>query len=144
MPASRRPLLPATFRGVAAAWLHRRLSDHVGLASAAEDLARVAGPEAGRELQRSLVELAEARRQWEQRVREGSGIGTAEQPVLGSGARSGHEVTTTEAADLLGVSPELVRRWCRDGRLAARRPGGSWLIDRGSVLDLLDARRSAA
>lgn len=31
---------------------------------------------------------------------------------------------TSEVADLLGVSPETVRRWCDDGRLASERDAG--------------------
>lgn len=145
----RRPLLPATFRGVSAVWLLRRLREQVDLTSAPADLARVAGESAGRELAYSLAELQEAVAQWEERVRArqrgaGSGIGTAEQQSAESPARSGHELTTTEAAALLGVSDGIVRRWCRDERLVARRSGGSWLIDSGSVGDLRDARRGAA
>ncbi|WP_420898954.1 helix-turn-helix domain-containing protein [Janibacter melonis] len=146
----RRPLLPATFRGVSAVWLRRRLAESVDLASAPADLARAANSEqAGRALAYSLAELDEACRQWEERVRArqseaGSGAGTAEQPESGSLARSGHELTTTEAAALLGVSDGIVRRWCREGRVRARRSGGSWLIDSGSVGDLRDARRGAA
>lgn len=140
-PIPRRPLLPATFRGVAAVWLHRRLSDHVDLRSAPADLARVAGEAAGQELAHSLAELAEASRQWTERA--GSAPGTAEQPEPDAGPRSTHEITTADAADLLGCSSGLVRRWCRDGRLPARRLGGSWCIQRGAVLDLHDARRAA-
>lgn len=146
-PPPRRPLLPATFRGVSAAWLWRRVSDHVSLSSVAADLARVAGEDAGRELSRSLAELEEAARQWSEWAaanRSGSAIGTAEPADSEPAARSSHEISTTEAAGLLGVSDAMVRRWCRDGRLVARRPAGSWLVGRGSVLDLLDARRSAA
>lgn len=147
-PRPRPPLLPATFRGVSAVWLRRRLAEHVDLASAPADLARATGNEmAGRALAHSLAELDEACRQWEAREirarqREaGSGSGTAEQPASTERARSRHELTTTEAAELLGVSEGLVRRWCRTERLIARRSGRSWLIDRGSAEDLLDARR---
>lgn len=145
-PSPRRPPLPATFRGVAAVWLWRRVKDQASGAPAALVMAG-ASQEDAQDLARSLAELREAARQWDERVRGragGSDPGTAEHLDSGSGARSSHEVTTTEAATLLGVSDSIVRRRCRDGRLVARRPGGSWLIDRGSVLDLLDAQRSAA
>lgn len=141
----RRPLLPATFRGVSAVWLWRRVKDQAGGAPAA--LAAVAGEQAGRELEWSLVELREAARQWEERVaqdRAGSVSGTAEQRSAEPEAGSSHELTTTQAAALLGVSDGIVRRWCREGRIVAVRRGRSWVIDRGSVGDLLDARRSAA
>lgn len=110
-------------------------------------MAAVAGERAAWELACSLAELEEAARQWAAYEREngaGSGSGTAEPVVSGSAARSSHELTTVEAAALLGVSDSIVRRHCRAGVLSARRIGRSWLIDRGSVLDLLDARRSAA
>lgn len=144
-PVPRRPLLPATFRRVPAVWLWRQVKDQAAGAPAA--VAAVAGAQAGRELAYSLAELEEAARQWSDHVRAdaaGSVGGTAEQVDSGTAARSGHELTTTEAAALLGVSDGIVRRWCRDGRLPARRSGRAWLIDRGSVGDLLDARRSAA
>ncbi|WP_433954652.1 helix-turn-helix domain-containing protein [Janibacter indicus] len=144
-PLPRRPLLPATFRGVAAVWLWRRVKDQAGGAPAA--LAAVAGEQAGRELEWSLVELREAARQWEERFREveGSGSGTAELVSAEPDARSGYELlTTAQAADVLGVSDGMVRRWCRDGVLAAGRRGGSWVVERGSVLDLRDERRDAA
>lgn len=118
-------------------WLYRRLSDRVDLANAPADLARVAGPDAGRELAMSLAELAEAARQWTERS---SAIGTTEHPPPGDGPRSRHELTTHQAAATLGVSDALVRRYCRDGRLPARRLGGAWLIERAPVLELRDAR----
>lgn len=42
-------------------------------------------------------------------------------------------VTTAEAGQLLGCSTSLVRRWCRTGRLPARRAAGGWLIDRNAI-----------
>lgn len=144
-PVPRRPLLPATFRGVAAVWLWRRVKEDAKGAPAAVRAAG-ASEQAVRELACSLAELEEAARQWAERFREveGSGSGTAELVSAEPDARSGHELTTTEAAALLGVSDSLVRRWCREGRLVAVQRGGLWVIDRGSVGDLLDARRSAA
>ncbi|WP_428832166.1 helix-turn-helix domain-containing protein [Janibacter terrae] len=127
-----------------AVWLWRRVKDVAPGAPAA--LAAVAGAQAATELAMMLAELREAARQWEELAREdaGSVSGTAEQPSAEPRAGSGHELTTTQAAALLGVSDGIVRRWCRDGRLVAARRGRSWVIDRGSVGDLLDARRSAA
>lgn len=34
-----------------------------------------------------------------------------------------------EAADLVGVSPEYVRRLCRTGRVRCHRAGREWLVD---------------
>lgn len=46
------------------------------------------------------------------------------------GARSGHAdtYTATEAAERWGVTPSLVRRYCRDGRVRAVKDGGGWSI----------------
>ncbi|MBM7091038.1 helix-turn-helix domain-containing protein [Streptomyces sp. S12] len=63
----------------------------------------------------------------------GSGAGTA-----GEGAASVGEVTAADAAELLGCSPRYVRRLAGSGRVAARRAGPVWLIDRAS----LDAYRT--
>lgn len=46
-------------------------------------------------------------------------------------------IGTSNAANSLGVSESMVRRLCRNGRLAAVRERGSWQIDPVS----LDARR---
>ena len=43
------------------------------------------------------------------------------------------ELSTAEAGDVLQVSPRRVRQLLADGRLAGRRCGGRWRIDRGSV-----------
>lgn len=52
---------------------------------------------------------------------------------------SGHEVRLRDAADLLGVSPDTVRRWIDAGRLEARRTrGGQRRID-GAALARLAA-----
>jgi molybdopterin-binding protein len=47
-----------------------------------------------------------------------------------------------EAAEILGVSPETVRRWADDGRLTAERSaGGQRLVRRADVARLLTERR---
>ena len=37
-------------------------------------------------------------------------------------------LTTTQAADWLGITESLVRRYCRDGRLEAIKLGRDWFI----------------
>ena len=38
-------------------------------------------------------------------------------------------ITTHDAAHRLGITPGLVCRYCRDGRIAAVKVGRDWLID---------------
>ena len=50
-----------------------------------------------------------------------------------------------QAAELLGVSPETLRRWEADGRLATHRSGGGQrLVALAEVRRLMAERRSAA
>jgi len=50
-----------------------------------------------------------------------------------------------QAAEMLGVSVETLRRWEAEGRLRmARSEGGQRLVEIGEVLRLLDERRHAA
>ena len=42
-------------------------------------------------------------------------------------------ITVLEAAERAGRSGQTIRRWCRDGRVAAVKSGRDWLIDRNSV-----------
>ena len=50
-----------------------------------------------------------------------------------------------QAAELLGVSPDTLRRWEAAGRLATHRsPGGQRLVALGEVRRLLAERRSVA
>jgi excisionase family DNA binding protein len=49
-------------------------------------------------------------------------------------------VSATQAADRLGVSRQMVTRWCRLGILAAQKVGATWAIDAASV-EALRARR---
>ena len=53
------------------------------------------------------------------------------------------EITTTEAAGLLGVGSRRVLQLRAGGALRGRAVGRSWLIDRGSVQELLSVRRTA-
>lgn len=60
------------------------------------------------------------------RIREACRVPLPE-PV--SGVRGKVEVGAADAAQIMGCSPEYVRRLARNGRLAARRLGTVWLID---------------
>ncbi len=42
-------------------------------------------------------------------------------------------MTTSRAADVLGISDRAVRKACTDGRLDAERVDGQWRITRASV-----------
>ena len=48
------------------------------------------------------------------------------------------------AAELLGVSPDTVRRWADTGRLAARREGGERVIEGADLARLLTETAPAA
>ncbi|MEV5182873.1 helix-turn-helix domain-containing protein [Streptomyces werraensis] len=64
--------------------------------------------------------------------RPGGEVGSAAGTVPDQGA-SVQEVTAAAAAGLLGCSPRYVRRLASSGRVAARRAGPVWLIDRASL-----------
>ncbi|MFL5651354.1 MAG: molybdopterin-binding protein [Chloroflexota bacterium] len=56
--------------------------------------------------------------------------------------RSSSRMRVGQAAEMLGVSVETLRRWEADGRLRmARSPGGQRVIDIADVSRLLDERR---
>ncbi|MEU2598446.1 helix-turn-helix domain-containing protein [Streptomyces hirsutus] len=63
--------------------------------------------------------------------RDGAGAFAAETPA--DQGVSVREVTAEQAAGLLGCSPQYARRLARSGRVAARRVGPVWLIDRASL-----------
>ena len=59
--------------------------------------------------------------------------------------RSAGDLRLGQAAELLGVSPDTLRRWEADGRLATHRSaGGQRLVALVEVRRLLAERRSAA
>ncbi len=61
-----------------------------------------------------------------------------------SSARDEERIRLGEAAEILGVSPDTVRRWSDDGLLPAERsPGGQRLVRRADVAHLLADRRRA-
>ena len=59
--------------------------------------------------------------------------------------RPGARLRVGQAAEMLGVSVETLRRWETEGRLRmARSEGGQRLVEIGEVSRLLDERRKAA
>jgi excisionase family DNA binding protein len=69
--------------------------------------------------------------------------GTAEpdsaEPVRAS---AGDDLTTRQAAELLGVSPRWVRQLLDSGVLTGRLVGRVWVVDRSSVEQERDLRRT--
>lgn len=47
--------------------------------------------------------------------------------------RSSEWIKTSEAAKVLGVSQNTVKRYCREGKIEAKKPGGNWLIKRDEL-----------
>lgn len=42
-------------------------------------------------------------------------------------------MSTSEAADAVGVTDRCIRKWCEDGQLGAIKSGGRWLINRNTL-----------
>ena len=51
-------------------------------------------------------------------------------------------MSATEVGGRLGVSPDTVTRWCREGRIPGIKPGRDWRIPASVVEDLLEGRPS--
>jgi molybdopterin-binding protein len=61
-----------------------------------------------------------------------------------TGERPGARLRVGQAAEMLGVSVETLRRWESEGRLQMERSeGGQRLVDIGEVSRLLDERRKS-
>ncbi len=48
-------------------------------------------------------------------------------------------LSVQEAGKLLGVDPETIRIYCRDGRLRARKAGRKWVIAESDLAEWLDS-----
>ena len=69
----------------------------------------------------------------------GAGRGSGSEPAGVAGA--GNKLyRVTEAAELLGVSPDTVRRWADSGKLASRRDGAGRRVVEGAALAELAAQ----
>ena len=53
-----------------------------------------------------------------------------------NGQKSDEQLSLKEAADELSVSEVTARRWVKEGRLEAYRPGGKYVIPRSAIEDL--------
>lgn len=145
-PAPLRPLLGASIRGIAAAWLWRRVEPQTD--GAAVRLAGMYGPAAGNELAQALSDLREAAAQWDARELlrlAGSADGSTEVVSAELPAESlGMDMSTDEAAGILDVSPRWVSQLAASGVLQGRKVGRQWLLARPAVLEYRDARSQAA
>ncbi len=146
VPEPRRPLLRAALHPFTSARLWQHLEADRVLVRMLEVYERQGRSDLAQILRVDLAQLREAHRQFtEWAAREGvSDGGNAEVVSAEAGAESVvMEITTDQAAGLLGRTPQRVTQLIRCGDLRARRVGRSWLVERESVTDLLEARRSA-
>lgn len=72
---------------------------------------------------------------------DGSAAAEAGTPGASSGAQA--EITTKEAADMLGVSERRVGQLLAAGALDGRKAGRVWLLPRLAVLALRDVREAS-
>lgn len=70
-----------------------------------------------------------------------AGEGSVETEVPDVEAPLGHEITTGEAAALLGLTERRVRQLAAGGM--GQRKGGRWVLDRSAVLAYAARRRAA-
>lgn len=59
----------------------------------------------------------------------------------GQGAEEKQVVGLKEAAERLGISPDMARRWCQEGRLPAQKSRLRWLIKREDLENLVESLR---
>jgi excisionase family DNA binding protein len=104
--------------GRVAAWLERHT-----------DLRRLRAGVRGQdpEIDAVLVALATAAAAWRATA---TGTPDAARPEAESPCQ---QMSTGQAADLLGVTPRAVRQAVHEGRLTAERVGSRWLLDREDV-----------
>jgi excisionase family DNA binding protein len=98
------------------------------------------------QLERSFRQLRLSA-EWHVRAASGAALPLAEATEglaaeAGPGLDVNEQITTTEAARMLEVSPRRITQLILDERLSGRRVGRAWLVDSGSVQDLLEARRT--
>lgn len=70
--------------------------------------------------------------------------GNAATQLATTPAPSAHEITTDQAADMLGLKPRRVRQLLQLGVLTGRKTGQVWLAERSSVVLHQQTRSEAA
>lgn len=48
-------------------------------------------------------------------------------------------ITTTQAAEIIGINSSMVRRYCRRGDLPAQQVGRDWMIERKDAEEFVPA-----
>lgn len=135
MSQRRRPFLAAVMSPEASYVISR------GLGAKIEELAAAQPEWLRRKVLASLEQMRESGLQWQEGLHDeqaGERGEEVDEPV-------GRELTVSEAAAVLGVSVERVRKLARLVKIDGRRVRGrEWLLDEVSVLDYRDRRRDAA
>jgi predicted site-specific integrase-resolvase len=55
--------------------------------------------------------------------------------------RKRYDVTARDAADQLGIHVETLKRWCRDGRVSARKNFvGAWMLSAEDIDGVFDSK----
>lgn len=126
-------VLGACVRGGAAVWLSSLAAPHAE--SLAARLRATGRGDVAADVERAMVELAEAGRAWQDAERDPvSGPGSAElpggSPVPGSGPA---QVDCPRAAAALDVTERRVRQLLAAGTLAGRKVAGRWFVDVGDL-----------
>lgn len=68
--------------------------------------------------------------------------GTRRRIVVSPAGTAGHNLTSSEAAQVMGISPRRVRGLAKRGDLIARKRGRDWQIDADSATGYGDRRRT--
>jgi excisionase family DNA binding protein len=123
------PMAAAVFAAMLDRPLRRRISPASGI-----------HPENAAELRAAFDELKRVGEGWRPgRISVGSGCVTE----IGRGSAQ-QEISTQEAASMLGRTDSRVRQLLRDGTLPGRRVGRRWLVQRAAVTAYRDGAGSVA
>lgn len=137
-----RSLLPATLSPMVALLVWSRYGEE--LQGLAETYVQRGDPALARQLLVALGQMRAAAAQLSNEAVAAELIsvdGNAETEIGAGMERS--ELTTAEAAGRLGLTRERVVQLLNQRVLLGRKVGRAWLVDAGSVDDLIEARRAA-
>lgn len=87
-----------------------------------------------------LLSLHEVALAWRSSAVAGTEEDTRPEPKRG--LEQTKQLTSTEAADHLGVTDRAIRKAIHEGRLAASKTGSKWLIDREELAHFKTRRKS--